>query len=98
MPQGTKRGPILFIIMVNDLELANLNTAHWKYVDDVTLSETVSIHESSALPSDLNTIENWTNENNMKLNGKKCKEMIVRFLRNEIASYIIQSLGHDIEQ
>ena len=73
MLQGTRLGPILLIIMINDLELANLNTAHWKYVDDVALSETVSIHESSALPSDLNAIENWTKENNMKLNARSAK-------------------------
>ncbi|CAB4014038.1 Hypothetical predicted protein [Paramuricea clavata] len=83
VPQGTKLGPILFIIMINDLELASSSTDHWRYVDDVTISESLKKNEVSVLQSDLNTIERWTVNNNMKLNGKKCKEMIVSFVRSE---------------
>ena len=86
VPQGTKLGPILFIIMINDFELTSPNTNHWKYVDDVTMSETVNRNELiSTLQSDLDAIETWTKNNNMKLNGIKCKEMIISFLRNETA-------------
>ncbi|CAB4033677.1 Hypothetical predicted protein [Paramuricea clavata] len=69
--------------MINDLELASSSTDHWKYVDDVTISESLKKNEVSVLQSDLNTIERWTVNNNMKLNGKKCKEMIVSFVRSE---------------
>ena len=40
-------------------------------------------NEVSVLQSDLNSIERWSVNNNMKLNGKKCKEMIVSFARSE---------------
>ena len=76
-------GPILFIIMINDLELASSSTDHWKYVDDVTISESFKKNEVSVLQFDPNTIERWSVNNNMKLNGKKCKEMIVSFTRGE---------------
>ncbi|CAB4023122.1 LON peptidase N-terminal domain and RING finger 1 [Paramuricea clavata] len=62
--------------MINNLELASSSTDHWKYEDDVTISESLMKNEVSVLQSDLNTIERWTVNNNMKLNGKKCKEMI----------------------
>ena len=98
VPQGTKLGPILFIIMINDLELASSSTDHWKYVDDVTISESLKKNEVSVLLSDLNTIERWTVNNNMKLNGKKCKEMIVSFVRseNDIPRLLIDGLPLDL--
>ena len=98
VPQGTKLGPILFIIMINDLELASSSTDHWKYVVDVTISESLKKNEVSVLQSYLNTIERWSVNDNMKLNGKKCKEMTVSFARreNDISRLLIDGLPLDV--
>ena len=84
--------------MINDLELASSSTDHWKYVDDVTISESLKKNEVSVLQSDLNSIERWSVNNNMKLNGKKCKEMIVSFARseNDIPRLLIDGLPLDL--
>ena len=81
VPQGTKLGPILFLVMINDLELKSPHTSHWKYVDDLTLSEYLSMRDQSTLQSDLDEIQQWAEQNDMRLNVKKCKEMVISFLR-----------------
>ena len=67
-------------------------------VDDVTISGSLKKNEVSVLQSDLNTIERWSVNNNMKLNGKKCKEMIVSFVRseNDIPRLLIDGLPLDL--
>ena len=57
VPQGTKLGPILFLVMVNDL--TTLQSDRWKYVDDLTISEVIPKHSQSNMQHELDYISNF---------------------------------------
>ena len=81
VPQGTKLGPILFLIMINDA-LANSHIPYYKYVDDLTLVECRIDGQQSELQTYLSLFHKWAFDNNMKLNPSKCLSLNVTFSRN----------------
>ena len=93
VPQGTKFGPILLVIMINDLKLASPRCSYWKYVDDITISEFASALGVSILQSELDNISTWAATDNMVLNPKKCKEMTLRFCR--VVNHLPSALAID---
>ena len=81
VPQGTKLGPILFLIMINDLSIPTPETNLWKFVDDVSISECLTKNGGASIQSTLDTVSSWASMNLMKLNANKCKELRVCFFK-----------------
>ena len=71
VPQGTKLGPWLFLLMINDLLTPSALFGMWKYVDDTTLSEKVPKGQQSRAQEAVDHVSNWSAENLFQLNLEK---------------------------
>ena len=78
IPQGTKLGPVLFAVMVNDL--VQSWGARIKFVDDLTVLEVVPRNSPSLLNDVVDYIHAFAVNNNMRFNPRKCKTVTVDFL------------------
>ena len=81
VPKGTKLGPWLFAIMIDDLNVTDAN--FWKYVDDTTISELVDKHELSRVQSLVDELTEKAKDDKFQLNEAKCKELCISFARSE---------------
>ena len=79
MPQGTKLGPWLFAIMINNLDVTDANL--WKFVDDTTISEHVDKREISRAQSLVDELTEKAKDDKFQLNEAKCKELRISFAR-----------------
>ena len=77
-PQGTKLPPLLFCILVNGM--AAKCKSRVKYVDDATAMEIIPRCSPSYLPFTVSDIYTYAFLRGMKLNSKKCKEIIINFM------------------
>ena len=94
---GTKLGPILFAVLVNSL------FRDWnfkiKFVDDLTTIEFIPRCSLSVTPLLVNDIYDYAFTRGMRLNSKKCKEMIINFLQYRLPFQdVLQVGGNTIER
>lgn len=74
MPQGSYLGPLIFLVLINDLTAGCL--LH-KFMDDTTLSEIIPKGSVSNMDSILREVVNWLCDNFMNINWRKTKEMVL---------------------
>ena len=81
VPQGTKLGLWLYILMINDLNANGVDL--WKFVDDTTITEEVPKGDTSKMQLATNKIQDQSINLKFTLNKNKCKEMRVCFAKLE---------------
>ena len=71
VPQGTVLGPLLFLIMVDDINSSLIHSSATSFVDDTRIKRKIEFEEDTdLLQLDLERVISWAKENNMTLNGE----------------------------
>lgn len=80
VPQGSRLGPVLFNIFINDIGNCFLNSDFLLYADDLKLYRKIeSEKDAELLQEDLDRLTVWCHLNKMTLNINKC--FVVSFTR-----------------
>ena len=76
VPQGSVLGPLLFLIIIGDIDKSALTAFLSSFADDTRVGHWVKTREDlQNLQRDLDKIYEWTTKNNMEFNSSKFESL-----------------------
>ena len=98
VPQGSVLGPLLFIIMMFDIDATLCHSYISSFADDTRLWKATSDSTScKALQDDLDSTNDWAKRNNMSFNNKKFEHITYRRAPHDQPSSYTTSEGSLIQ-
>ena len=100
VPQGTVLGPVLILIMINDID-SGIESFVSLFADDTRISKRVNTEEDvESLQVDLERLYTWQEKNNMAFNSSKFE--VLRYGKNvslkEATNYLTPKCGAIMEE
>ena len=96
VPQGTVLGPLLFIIMINDLSDNVEDSLVSLFADDTRVTRIIKEeNDLEKLQEDLDKVYKWQQDNNMLFNSKKFE--LLRYGKNQYLKTITNYMTPDCE-
>ena len=100
VPQGSVLGPLIFLILMADIDVNVYHSLLKSFADDTRVMKGVSgVNDASKLQTDLNNVYKWADENNMEFNSLKFE--VLRYGKDEalkIFTNYLSSSGTVIDQ
>ena len=90
-----KARPLLFVLMINDLQT---KCDSYKYVDDTCIVYTGSDSQAPNLQEAADAAYLWTIQNDMKINKRKTKELVIDFSKTRTNFPTIRIDGTDTQR
>ena len=76
VPQGSVLGPLLFLVLLNDIDSNIVSSFLASFADDTRIWKGVSgVNDASALQRDLEIVYQWAEDNNMSFNNLKFENL-----------------------
>ena len=95
-PQGCVLSPLLYTLFTHDCSASSPSNLIVKFADDTTVLGLINNNDEKEYRAEVQHLASWCDSNNLALNTKKTKEMIVDFRKKQPEHHIPLTISSEV--